>query len=81
MEPKKYTSFEQIERDLQILKLEREIHYNKIVLNYEQTKENLTPRSLLSSLLHFSIPRNLGSIIKIIGPLVIQWFFNKKRGS
>jgi hypothetical protein len=81
MEPKKYTSFEQIERDLQILKLEREIHYNKIVLNYEQTKENLTPRSLLSSLLHFSIPNNLGSIIKIIGPLVIQWFFNKKRGS
>ncbi|WP_396172528.1 DUF6327 family protein, partial [Flavobacterium sp.] len=64
MEPKKYTSFEQIERDLQILKLEREIHYNKIVLNYEQTKENLTPRSLLSSLLHFSIPNNLGSIIK-----------------
>jgi hypothetical protein len=81
MEPKKYTSFEQIERDLQILKLEREIHYNKIVLNYEQTKENLTPRSLLSSLLHFSIPNNLGSIIKIIGPLLIQWFFNKKRGS
>jgi hypothetical protein len=81
MEPKKYTSFEQIERDLQILKLEREIHYNKIVLNYEQTKENLTPRNLLSGLLHFSIPNNLGSIIKIIGPLLIQWFFNKKRGS
>ncbi|WP_396174093.1 hypothetical protein [Flavobacterium sp.] len=36
---------------------------------------------MLSSLLHFSIPNNLGSIIKIIGPLVIQWFFNKKRGS
>ena len=81
MEPKKYSSFEQIERDLQILKLEREIHYNKIVLNYEQTKENLTPRSLLSGLLHFSIPRNLGSIIKFFAPILIQWFFNKKRGS
>lgn len=81
MEPKKYTSFEEIERDLQILKLEREIHYNKIVLNYEQTKEHLTPRNLLSGLLHFSIPRNLGSIIKLFAPLIIQWFFNKKRGS
>jgi len=81
MEPKKYSSFEQIERDLQVLKLEREIHHQKILLHVEQTKENLTPRSLLSSLLHFSIPRNLGSIIKLVAPLLIQWFFNKKRGS
>jgi len=81
MEPKQYSSFEQIERDLQVLKLEREIHHQKILLHVEQTKENLTPRSLLSSLLHFNIPRNLGSIIQLVAPLLIQWFFNKKRGS
>ena len=81
MESKQYTTFEQIERDLQILKLEREIHHKKIALHVEQTKENLTPRSLLSGLLHFSIPNNLGSIIKLFAPLLIQWFFNKKRGS
>jgi len=81
MEFKQYTTFEQIERDLQILKLEREIHHKKIALHVEQTKENLTPRSLLSGLLHFSIPKNLGSIIKLFAPILIQWFFNKKRGS
>jgi hypothetical protein len=81
MEPKQYSSFEQIERDLQVLKLEREIHHQKILLHVEQTKENLTPRSLLSSLLHFNIPSNLGSIIKFFAPILIQWFFNKKRGS
>ncbi len=81
MEFKQYTTFEQIERDLQILKLEREIHHKKIILHVEQTKESLTPRNLLSGLLHFSIPQNLGSIIKLFAPLLIQWFFNKKRGS
>lgn len=81
MEPKQYTSFEEIERDLQILKLEREIHQQKIVLHFEQTKENLTTRNLLSGLLHVNIPKNVGSIIKFFAPLLIQWFFNKKRGS
>jgi Family of unknown function (DUF6327) len=81
MESKQYTTFEQIERDLQILKLEREIHHKKIILHVEQTKESLKPRNLLSGLLHFSIPKNLGSIIKLFAPLLIQWFFNKKRGS
>ena len=39
METKKYTSYAEIERDLEILKLEKEINYNKIKLNFERTKE------------------------------------------
>lgn len=81
MESIKYTSFEQIERDLQILKLEREIHHQKILLHINQTKESLTVRSLLSNLFHFSIPRNLDSMIKLFIPLLIKWFLNRKRGS
>ena len=34
MEKKKYSSYAEIERDLEILKLEKEINYNKIILNF-----------------------------------------------
>ena len=43
METKKYTSYAEIERDLEILKLEKEINYNKIKLNFERTKESVLP--------------------------------------
>ena len=39
MESKLYNTFEEIERDLQILKLEREIHHKKIILHIEQISE------------------------------------------
>lgn len=81
MESKQYMSFEQVERDLEILKLEREIHQKKIVLNIEKTKENLSPRKVVSGLLHFNIPNNLGSIVNVLSPILIHWFLNRKRGS
>ena len=31
MEPKKYSSYADIDRDLEILKLEKEIHYQKLL--------------------------------------------------
>lgn len=45
--PKIYSSFEEIELDLKILQLEREIHAQKIKLNVEKTGENLRPANLL----------------------------------
>jgi hypothetical protein len=42
-----YSSFEEIELDLQILKVQREIHAQKIKLNLEKTGENLQPMNLL----------------------------------
>lgn len=45
--PKIYSSFKEIELDLQILKLEREIHAQKIKMGFRETRENLRPMNLL----------------------------------
>ena len=81
MEPKIYTSFEQLDREIAILKIEREIHYQKIVLHVQRTKEGFSTRNLLSRLLQFEIPKSSSKILKLISPILIQWFLNKKRGS
>ncbi len=39
MEKKKYSSYAELERDLEILKLEKEINYQKLVLSFQKTKE------------------------------------------
>lgn len=45
--PKIYSSFEEIELDLKILKLEREIHAQKIKMGFQEIGESLRPRNLL----------------------------------
>ena len=47
---KKYTSSKQIEQDLKILKLKKEIHYRKLLLKGEETKESLSFVSVLPDL-------------------------------
>lgn len=75
--PKIYSSFEEIELDLKILKVQREIHAQKIKLNLEKTGENLKPVNLLqdyigeSNRTTFSL---IEQIIKIILPFVIKPF-------
>jgi len=39
MEPKKYSSYAEIELELEILRLEKELNLQKIVLDYEKAKE------------------------------------------
>ena len=46
---KEYRSFEEIERDLKILKLQNEIDKEEVMLSFNRTKEALSPLSLLSS--------------------------------
>lgn len=48
---KEYSSFKEIDRDLEILKLQTQIDREEIKLCYNQTKENLTPISLIGSVL------------------------------
>jgi hypothetical protein len=48
METKKYTSYAEIDRDLEILKLEKEINYQKLVLSFQKTKESITPQNIVN---------------------------------
>jgi hypothetical protein len=48
---KEYSSFKEIDRDLEILKLQMQIDKEEIKLYFNQTKENLSPISLMGSVI------------------------------
>lgn len=70
--PKVYSSFEEIELDLQILKVQREIHAQKIKLNLEKTGENLKPINLLEGYIGES-NRTTFSLIEQIIKIILQF--------
>jgi hypothetical protein len=81
METKKYSSYAEIDRELEILKLEKEISYQKIILNIDKTKEFIYPSSIILKIQKYYtklIPYE--TILKIALPYIINWFVNKKRG-
>lgn len=83
MEAKKYASYAEIEHDLKILKLEREIYYQKIVLSIDKTKESLIPSksvSLVSDIYQKATSGMLGTLLKIAVPYAVNWYINRKRG-
>lgn len=83
MEPKKYSSYAEINHDLEILKLEKEIHYKKMLLIIENTKESFLPSksiSFVNDLCKNIFSGSLGAILKIAIPYAINWYINRKRG-
>ncbi|MGL2962620.1 DUF6327 family protein [Flavobacterium sp. RSB2_4_14] len=83
MENKKYSSYAEIELELQILKIEREIHYQRILLGIEKTKESVVPTkaiSLLGNIYDKVFSGAYGIIIKTAIPIFINWYINRKRG-
>lgn len=84
MEPKKYSSYAEIDRDLEILKLEKEISYQKLVLSVHRTRDSITPENIINGFLDpykEAIPNQLLSIIKFLTPYIISFFINRKRGN
>ena len=84
MEAKKYASYAEINHDLEILKTEKEIHYQKILLSIDKTKESLTPSktiSFVSNLLENTFSGATGTIVKTLIPMAINWYINRKRGN
>ena len=76
METKVYSSYAEIDRDLEILKLQKEIDHQKLALSVEKTIDSLTPGSLMQNVLG-----NVGTLVtkydwlsKIVVPLVIRRF-------
>ncbi len=67
-----YSSFEEIELDLKILKIQREIHAQKLKLNLEKTGENLKPVNLLQDYIGES-NRTTFSLIEQIIKIILQF--------
>lgn len=83
METKKYSSYSEIDNDLEILKLEKEIHYQKLLLSFKKTKESFEPKNIIDSYIGSfkeTISNNYVQMIQSAIPYVIGWFINRKRG-
>jgi hypothetical protein len=83
MENKKYSSYAEIEQDLEILKLEKEIYYKKMLLSIDKTKESILPSksvSFVANLYQKVFTGTYGTLLKIAIPYIINWFINRKRG-
>lgn len=83
METKKYSSYAQIELELEILKVERELNLKRIVLDVEKTKESFLPKNIIKGFFgdYKSILSNSsGMILNIAVPLILNWITKRKRG-
>lgn len=81
MELKKYSSYAAIDRDLEILKLEKEISYQKLLVGLKATKDSVTPQNIISGFLapySEAVPIQLRSIFKTALPYVISFFMTRK---
>lgn len=79
---KKYSSYAQIDRDLEILKLEKQISYQKVVLSFQKTKDSVTPENIIKGFLapyKESLPNPFRSILQTIVPYLISYFINKNK--
>lgn len=84
MKTRKYSSYAQIDRELEILKVEKEISYQKLVLSVQKTKESFSFSNIRTSVLDSvksSFFNSYGTIFRLLIPIVIKWFTNKKRGN
>ena len=84
MEKKKYSSYAEIERDLEILKLEKEISYQKMLLSIDKTKESILPSksaTLIGNIYQKVFSGTYGTLLKMLIPYVFNWYLNKKRGN
>ncbi len=84
MEIKKYSSFEEIEIHLEILKLEKEISFQKMIWNGQKIKESLTlPTLILGFLASYKsmLSNTYSTILQSVIPLILQALSNRKRGN
>lgn len=83
MENKKYSSYAEIERDLEILKVEKEIYYQKMVLSIDKTKESILPSksaTLIANVYQKVFSGTYGTLLKMLIPYIFNWYLNRKRG-
>jgi len=80
METKRYSSYAEIDRDLEILKLKREIHLEKMKLGLENVKENLKLGNVVEGYLEFSTtnsPSILSKIVHLAFPFILKFMKRK----
>ncbi|TRX40370.1 DUF6327 family protein [Flavobacterium restrictum] len=83
METKKYASYAEMDRELEILKLQKEIQFQKLTLNIQKTKESFEPQNIIKSFFgsyKATLSNSYVDILQTIIPFFIKWIINRKRG-
>lgn len=62
MKNQKYKSYNQIEKDLEILRIEKEICYQRLIQIFQNTKKSLEPKNLLVSV----VPKTVLSVLEVL---------------
>ena len=81
MEPKKYSSYEQIEFELKILKLEKELSYQKMVWNVQKINKTLTVNNIIGEFVgsfKSTLSNSYGMILRATIPIIIKWLKKKR---
>lgn len=76
MNTKVYTSYDEINRDLEILKVEKDLAYAKFKRSLDDTKESLQPMNMIGD----TPKKVLGVLGALSGPLksaAMTWLFKK----
>jgi hypothetical protein len=80
METKKYSSYEQIESELKILKLEKELSFQKMIWNVHKAKEELSPQNLIGEVVgsyKSILSKSFETILSNAIPILINWLSKK----
>jgi len=84
METKKYSSYDEVDMELTILKLEKEISFQKLVWNIQKIKEDLSPQNIIGEIVgsyKSILSKTYETILSTIIPILINWFSKTKRGN
>ena len=84
MQTNKYSSYAEIDLDLKIIQIEREIYYKKILKSIDDTKEIILPSktiTLVRNLYEKVFSGTYGTIIKTIISIIVNGYLNRKRGN
>jgi len=85
-----YTSYAEIDRDLEILRIEKEFSYQKLINGVQKTKDSFTPQNIVSDIIgKYSTALPYGAVVSTAVPFIVNkifpfvknWFVNRKRGN
>lgn len=83
MVTKKYSSYKEIDLELEILKLQKELSYQKVVLNTQKIKESFKPLRIVSEIIgsyRSLFSNSYKTVLQSLIPIIIKFLSNKKRG-
>lgn len=78
---KTYQSIDEINKDLNILRIKRDLHYQKIFRSVDVIKQELTPDQILKNTMGSLVTyvRSSGSFQAFIITTILKKFFNRNK--